>query len=191
MNKTQAQSPKNLNENGLIVKAQSGDEQACRQLLLAYTAMVRARAAYYSPTGESDDFFQEGMFALYSAIQDYNFSSSLSTFARLCVDRRLIGVLRRRSLKKTVPEDKFVSFTDLISSPLDSPEEQLISKEEQKLFWERVQKELSAFEYGVLKAYLDCGSISKTAELLGKDLKAVNNALFRMRAKLKKLNMPK
>lgn len=134
MNKTQAQSPKILNENELIIKAQSGDEQACRQLLQDNTQMLRARAVYYSPSGECDDFFQEGMFALYSAIQDYNFSSSFSTFARLCVDRRLIGVLRRRNLKKTVPEDKFVSFTDLISSPLDSPEEQLISKEEQVLF---------------------------------------------------------
>ena len=191
MNKTQAQSPKILNENELIIKAQSGDEQACRQLLQDNTQMLRARAVYYSPSGECDDFFQEGMFALYSAIQDYNFSSSFSTFARLCVDRRLIGVLRRRNLKKTVPEDKFVSFTDLISSPLDSPEEQLISKEEQVLFWERVQNELSSFEYSVLKTYLDCGSISKTAEYLGKDLKAVNNALFRMRTKLKKLNMPK
>ncbi len=191
MNKTQAQSPKNLNVNELIIKAQSGDEQACRQLLLANTDIVRARAAYYSPAGECDDFFQEGMFALYSAIQDYNFSSAFSTFARLCVDRRLIGMLRRRSLKKTVPEDKFVSFTDLISSPLDSPEEQLVSKEEQSLFWERVRTELSAFECSVLKTYLDCGSINKTAAILGKDLKAVNNALFRMRTKLKKLNMPK
>ena len=185
MNKNEAQSPKNLNENELVVKAQSGDEQALSQLLLAHTDMVRLRADYYAPVGERDDFFQEGMFALYSAVQDYNFSSSLATFARLCVDRRLIGVLRRRNLKKTVPQDKFVCFTDLISSPLDSPEEQLISKEQQQLFWERVEKTLSAFEYSVLVTYLECGSISKTAELLGKEIKAVNNALFRMRAKLK------
>ncbi len=179
------------NQEELLKKAQNGDEQACHKLLAAYTSMVRARVLHYSPQGEHDDFFQEGMFALYSAIQDYNFSCGFSTFSKLCVDRRLIGVLRRRNLKRNVPQDHVVCLTDLVYSLADNPEEQFISKEQEALFWECAKTALSELEFEILKTYVDCGSISETAKTLSKELKTVNNALFRMRTKLKKLNMPK
>lgn len=193
MEKTQANRPQIFNEKDALQKAQSGDEQACQQILLEYTSMVRARAEYYAQKYELDDFVQEGLFALYSAIQDYNFSTAFSTFARICVDRRLMDVAKRRDLKKAVPQEKIVSLSDLIliSAPEHTPEEQLLSKEKQELFWKQAKSALSEFEYSVLGVYALCGSINQTADVLGKEVKAVNNALFRMRTKLKKLNMPK
>lgn len=193
MEKTQANRPQIFNEKDALQKAQSGDEQACQQILLEYTSMVRARAEYYAQKYELDDFVQEGLFALYSAIQDYNFSTAFSTFARVCVDHRLMDVAKRRDLKKAVPQEKIVSLSDLIliSAPEHTPEEQLLSKEKQELFWKQAKSALSEFEYSVLGVYALCGSINQTADVLGKEVKAVNNALFRMRTKLKKLNMPK
>ena len=177
----------------VVKKARAGDKDATAFLLQQFSAMIHQRAAHYSPAGEEEDFFQEGMLALYSAIDGYDFvSASFPTFARLCVDRRLISLLRRRTSGRVPPDSKRVPLTDLVVAAVcDSPEEELITRQDRADFIRQIKKVLSPFEFCVLDTYLSCGSVNDTVKLLGCDAKSVSNALFRIRTKLKKYKMPR
>ena len=67
-----------------------------------------------------------------------------------------------------------------------NPEELLIDRENVKRLEEVMEKELSSFEKQVLDLYLTGMKYSQIARVLGKDDKSTDNALQRIKAKLKK-----
>lgn len=181
-----------IDDNTAVALAKSGDDSAVDLVIKKYSPLAHARAVYFAPTGEVEDYSQEGLFALVSAIDSFDPAvCEFAAFARLCIDRRLISVLRRRSAKKFLPDDRRAELSELICPSFDTPEENLISKESYEALLENIKNDLSEFEYKVLSAYLDCGEVSKVFKLLECDSKQISNALCRIRSKLKKYNMPR
>ena len=68
-----------------------------------------------------------------------------------------------------------------------SPEQELIDKENVADLIERIDKELSSFENQVLDLYLTGMNYVQIAGVLGKDVKSTDNALQRIRSKIKKM----
>lgn len=178
----------NMSDLALLELCKSGDNQAVAILIARYLPMVSARASALqaSLSIEHDDLVQEGLIAVYSAIRSFDFhSSSFSTFARLCVDRALIGVARRQTAKKQIPESMVVGLEDVAPGDPEDPEHLLLQKETVSSLYERMNLVLSGFEKQVLKAYLAGMSHIEIATALSTSLKSVNNALTRIRRKLK------
>lgn len=149
--------------------------------------------------GDTDDLIQEGMIGLFKAIRDYRADreSSFFHFAELCITRQLYSAVEASNRKKHAPLNSYVSLyskTDeegkslaetLPTDGMDDPEEMVIEQENIELFWENVRKRLSPLERKVLDDYLTGLNYRQIAEQLGKSPKVIDNALSRIKSKIR------
>ena len=70
---------------------------------------------------------------------------------------------------------------------VSDPEEQFITDESYDTLQGALNESLSKFEVSVLSLYLAGNTYREISELLSKDIKAIDNALQRIKAKLKSL----
>ncbi|MBD5522619.1 MAG: RNA polymerase subunit sigma-70, partial [Lachnospiraceae bacterium] len=75
----------------------------------------------------------------------------------------------------------------LASKDEQNPEELLIDRENVEDIERAIETELSAFEKQVLDLYITGMSYSQIAKVLGKDDKSTDNALQRIKGKLRKV----
>lgn len=188
-----------LSDEALIKEARSGNRQAMESIIIRYKNLVNTVASkYYAAGFEKDDIIQEGMLGLYSAVLDYKSDKNVfSSFACLCITRRIISLLKSSARQKHIPLNSSVSLNSIISeengaylidvlkaSDLTNPEAILISKEEYAGYTEKINNNLSSFELKVLSFYIDGFSYKAISEMLKKDVKSVDNAVQRIRKKL-------
>lgn len=169
-------------------------------ILGKYKPLVLGKAnAMYLIGGDTDDLIQEGMIGLFKAIRDYRADreSSFFHFAELCITRQLYSAVEASNRKKHAPLNSYVSLyskTDeegkslaetLPTDGMDDPEEMVIEQENIELFWENVRKRLSPLERKVLDDYLTGLNYRQIAEQLGKSPKVIDNALSRIKSKIR------
>jgi len=163
-----------------------GNDECLHILINKYTGIIKSKALLLCPLADADDMLQEGIIALYSAVVVFDNSlSSFATFANLCIERSLISAYRKLFNKKQVPENVLVSLEDNEKPVTVTPESLIIEKEECLAFTEKIKGVLSDFELKVLYQYLCNNSYEAIAEHLGVDKKAVNNAMVRLRKKIR------
>lgn len=178
-------------DEDLVLLARDGDSRAVEALLERYLPLVSSRASVFTASGfEYDDMFQEGMSGLYSAIGSFDSTvgSPFSAFARLCVDRMMVAVLRASSRKRRIPKSHISQLDDslhLSEGRSADPESVVIAKEDFVRFVNKAKNELSAFEISVLNAFISGCSYSTISDRLGVSVQSVDNALQRIRRKLK------
>ena len=177
---------KNITE--LILKIRNGDNGAFELLCEQYNALIDSMSRKYSSmypdeNDLSDDFSQEAKLAFYNAALKYNIEDEKVTFgayAKVCIRNRLVSYLRRASSKKrrkskSNDEDNTKSLQDTVIQR--ELEEKLISLAE---------KVLSNYELRIFRMYARGAKAKEISAKIGKDEKSVNNAIFRIRSKLKK-----
>lgn len=179
-------------DSELVVLSRDGDNLAAEELLKRYIPLVSSRASVFTASGfEYDDMFQEGMIGLYGAIGSFDetVGSPFSAFARLCVDRMMVAVLRASSRKRRIPKSQISRLDEGILNRPDGegvdPEAVVIAKEEFDRFRRKASNELSSFEYSVLTAFISGCSYNTISDKLGVSVQSVDNALQRIRRKLK------
>lgn len=168
-------------------------------ILEKYKPLVRKKTnALYLIGGEDDDLIQEGMIGLFKAVRDYrdDRDSSFFNFAQLCISRQLCSALEASNRKKHIPLNTYISFSqdddgqgeleEFTPIDFDSPEQLLIEQEKFKEFQEQLWSKLSNMEKKVLELYLDGNNYTTIARMLGKPDKSIDNALQRIRQKLKR-----
>ncbi len=183
-------------DKALLVRSQNGDENALALLISRYMGMVKKKASGYSIRAyERDDIIQEGLIGLMNAITFYNINSdcSFSTFAGICIDNRIRKALHYTNTDKFKSLDRSVSIDDLENGePLNdesaTPEEIVIAREKWTAVKAGVDTLLSDLEKEVLFLYLGDADYKQIAEKLGITAKAVDNALQRVRRKLKNVS---
>ncbi len=180
----------NLSDDTLIEGINAGHYEMFQPLLNRYMPVVRSLARDYAPhESEVEDYVQDGSIALYAAVRDYRpGQASFSTFVRLCVKRAMMDANRASGRKRRIPRT-------MVSS-LDETPEMVGEKSAETLFIEResfqsladhIKVDLSGFEYRVLSAFLAGGSYAQIAEAEKVTVKSVNNALTRIRKKLREI----
>lgn len=195
-----AEEYQNLSDEQLIERLRDGDDKIMDYILEKYKPLVLGKAnAMYLIGGDTDDLIQEGMIGLFKAIRDYRADreSSFFHFAELCITRQLYSAVEASNRKKHAPLNSYVSLyskTDeegkslaetLPTDGMDDPEEMVIEQENIELFWENVRKRLSPLERKVLDAYLTGLNYRQIAEQLGKSPKVIDNALSRIKSKIR------
>lgn len=170
-------------DEALAARAQAGEGGAVEELLLRYKNTVRAIARRYFLAGyETDDLVQEGMIGLYNAALSFDGAAGkrFKNFAYLCVDRRIVDVLRAAGKQNAEPEP----FDPDTPAEGDTPEEYLLDSESRAEFRLRLLDTLSDFEFRVVTCYLDGMSYARISEATGKEFKSIDNALARAKRKL-------
>jgi RNA polymerase sporulation-specific sigma factor len=183
-----------LTDEQLIERIHAG-EDACMDLLIErYKRQVRNQArALYLIGGDSDDLIQEGLLGLFKAIRDYRPDREVSfgNFAQLCITRQMYSAIQAAGRQKHVPLNSYVELTpefgEVEGAPRErSPEELLIHQETIRNYYRESMAVLSLFERRVLTAYLKGKNYQEIAKDMQKSPKSVENALQRIRRKLRK-----
>ena len=181
------------------------DAGAIDYIMNKYKDLVRKKAAsMYILGADRDDLIQEGMIGLFKAVRDYDAGrdASFSTFADLCISRQMYSAIKSLSRKKHMPLNSYisiyasredsdqgsdVSLEEILESDSNLiPEQYVLDQENLKILEENIDKDLSELERQVLDLYITGMSIKKIAGVLGRDEKSTDNAMQRVRAKLKK-----
>ena len=191
---------KNLTDEELIEQLRLGDEKIVDFILDKYKPLVRKKAnAMYLIGGDTDDLIQEGMIGLFKAIRDYNKEkeSSFFHFAELCISRQLYTVVEAYNRKKHAPLNSYISLysgtnedgvvlaDSLTAAVTEDPEQLMIDQENMVLFLEKVKERLSKMEAQVLDYYLTGLNYQQIAEKMEKSPKAIDNALQRIKVKIR------
>ena len=81
-----------------------------------------------------------------------------------------------------------MSLAELLADRSElNPEEMFLDKERVAYLEKTIEEELSDFEKQVLDLYITGMSYSQIARVLGRDEKSTDNALQRLKAKIKKM----
>ncbi len=188
-----------LSDEELVRMAQSGDVTATEHIIMRYRSVVASCVAGYFAKGfDKDDIFQEGMIGLYKAILDYDGSkASFRSFAMLCISRKIISLVKSSMRKKNLPLNTSISLDSslgeggdaylidvLKASDESNPEIIFINKENFNHCKRKINQILSPFEKKVLSYQLEKMSYKQISEMLGRDIKSIDNAVQRIRKKL-------
>jgi RNA polymerase sporulation-specific sigma factor len=194
-----------MSDEDIVDRIQAGDRPAMDYLFEKYKYLARSKAkALFLIGGDRDDLIQEGMIGLYKAIQDYqrDRQSSFFSFADLCISRQIYSAIKASNRKKNIPLNTYISIYAPISSGhgegndketlVDimyqenglNPEEMVIDKENTSMIEYELVRRLSDLERGVLSLYMQDLKYVQIAKVLGKEPKAIDNALTRIKAKL-------
>ena len=193
-------------EKEIIKKAQAGDRSACDLLFAKYRNLVRMKAGLYFMAGaDKDDVEQEGMLGLLNAIRSYDADKGavFKTFADLCITRQIQTAIKAAHRKKHTPLNEYTSLhmsltdeegeegdalIDTIASEVEAdPLTMLIDQELYADVENGIDNLLSSFEKQVISMHLDGMSYTEIAQRLDKSPKQVDNALQRIKKKLKKI----
>jgi len=154
-----------------------------------YSALITKLALSFSMSSDkNDDLFQEGLIALYRAFITYDGkSASFSTYASLCIKRSMISWLKKNRATNLLSLDDFQENGDVVLSN-DNPELEVISKDFCSRFYESAKKLLSDYEYHVFELTLQDFRTGEIAKVLSCSPKSVENALYRIKSKLRTSN---
>lgn len=191
----------------LILRLRDGEENIMDYICDKYKNLVKSKVrSMYILGGDNDDLMQEGMIGLFKAVRDYDSGrdASFFTFADLCISRQLYTAVQASGRQKHAPLNTYISLyshvsldgengseeaelLNMLASKAElSPEELLIDRENVENLEKTIERELSTFEKQVLDLYITGMSYVQIAKVLGKDEKSTDNALQRIKGKLKR-----
>lgn len=200
----------NCTDEELIERLREGENQIMEYLLDKYKNLVRSKAkSMYILGGDTQDLIQEGMIGLFKAVRDYDAGrdASFYTFAQLCISRNIYSAVQKSGRKKHAPLNSYISIYGsegakegennadgsmnsavalMADGVASNPEEIFISNENMESLQKYIEEELSPFEIQVLELHITGMGYVEIAKVLGRDEKATDNALQRIRSKLKK-----
>ena len=189
-----------FSDEELIEKLRQGENDITDYILEKYKPLVRKKTnAMYLIGGETEDLIQEGMIGLFKAIRDYrpDKDASFYHFAELCINRQLYSALEASNRKKHQPLNSYISLSDqdnqgavaaeLLVDQERGPELLVIEQELWAEYKKRLEQNLSKMENKVLQYYLDGNHYIQIAEIMGKSPKSIDNALQRIRQKIRQI----
>ena len=175
----------------LLCKAKSGDQQAFEDLLDLYAPLIDSMTRQFvntlSMAFDREDLRQEAVLCFFHALMHFDERKTAMPFgayAKLCIRNGLISYWRAHQkseqpllLDDVMPHGK----EEALGNPADS----LIERENFLSLYELVCRELSDYENRIWWMYLAGRTAKEIASQLGKDEKSVQNAIYRIRRKLR------
>lgn len=191
---------KDFNDFELLDYIYGQNEDANEILLYKYRPLIVNIAKKYQPKDGSfdlNDLIQEGMLALNSAITNYNDSknANFGTFAKLCIERRIVNYIRsfRRDKNKVLNEaisynlEEDNSMDRYLADKSLEPLTMVTNLEDDKLLVEQINKDLTKLEQDVFNLKLKGYDYKEIALKLDKTPKAIDNAIQRIKNKIKNI----
>lgn len=190
------------NDFELLSYIEENNEEASEILFKKYEPLINSFASkmynYCKNSGlELNDFVQEGRLGLNLAINNYNHNKNAKfyTYAKMCIERNMISMaLRAKRLKHKVlnesislefDEDERYKINSIISDDSYNPEKQVLDYENEKELIENIKNVLTDFEKQVFELKLSSFTYKEIAEILDRDPKSIDNALQRIKVKVK------
>lgn len=150
---------------------------------------------------EYNDLYQEALVGFTDALNSYrnDKDTKLSSFITLCVDRRLnvffikAGRLKNLIMNNTISldnnyKDYSMTLKEILSDNSDNdPLENIVKEEKYNELIDLINASLTTSEYQVYALMVSGFKYTEIAEILGKSTKQIDNAMQRIRKKIKKI----
>ena len=196
---------KDFNDNEILSYV-SENEDALDLIYKKYEPLINKIATsfyrkYCKNTGlDVSDLMQEGMLGLNSAINYYqeNKDTLFYTYAKTCIERKIISAVIMANRQKHKILNDSISFEinlndsdqcleNFLGDSIYNPENIILSNESKNELLEKIKNNLTDYELKVFQLKLDGFEYKEIAEIVDKDVKAVDNTVQRIRQKIKKL----
>lgn len=196
---------KDFNDNEILSYV-SENEDAIDLIYQKYKPLINKTATslykkYCKNTGlDISDLTQEGMLGLNNAINYYqeNKDTLFYTYAKTCIERKMISavIMANRQKHKILNEsisfeinldDSETNLENFLGDSEYNPESVIISNESSNELINKIKENLSDSELQVLQLKLDGFEYKEIAEIIGKNIKFIDNTIQRIRQKIKKI----
>ena len=181
----------NLMLQSLIRSAQQNDDVAFEALLSRYTPLIESMTLQFASDAGQDreDLRQEAILGFYKALMRFDTEQKevqFGLFAKECIRNRLISYMRTE--KKRV---RVFPLEDEASAQIEDDEQNpvrgVMEQENYLALYDRICNSLSPYENRVWWLYLSGRTAAEIGGQLGKDAKSVQNAVYRIRRKLREV----
>ena len=173
-----------LSDEQLVFSAKT-DKAAIGELIARYICTVEFLAKKYG-SEVREDLVQEGLMGLLGAVRTYREDKDVkfSTYATKCIKNKIISSVHANSL---ISDGEEADLEELLGSGGEVPEEIVVEREGLNELYDKITSALSEQEWKVFQSFLKGMSYNQIALSLGTSEKAVNNAMQRVRRKLRSL----
>ena len=197
---------KEYNDYELIYLVREGNESATEILYKKYKPVIELKARKYFKVYNNkgldyNDLIQEGTIGFSEALRDFdcNKNVKLATFASLCIERQISSAVARAGRMKYkllnesisldyVDEEGERSLMDFIAEETENdPLEYFIDMESAKEVYKNICEKLTDFERQVLELKINNFNYKEIATILDKPSKSIDNALQRIKNKVRKI----
>ena len=192
---------KNFNDYELLNNIHSCCEDSNEILLYKYRPLIinvsKKLIKYCNGGVDINDLIQEGMLGLNEAINNYreDKEANFGTYARICIERKIFSLVRSTRTYKNKILNESLSLEDEEDLFIDrflidnefNPDVMVEDKEYQKDILKKLDEQLTSYERQVFTLKQDYFDYKEIADILEKEPKAIDNALQRIKIKLKNI----
>lgn len=171
----------------LLARALQNDQEAYAKIIHYFYPIISSiSSSYFLTGGDRDDLMQEGLIGLYRAVCSYDAgkNDNFVKYAKICIHRSILTAIKADARLKNSALNSSLPLSDKLGLQGESAEDAALHRERLLDVYERIEDELTALERQVLSLFIDGLSYKEIADRLGKNPKAVDNALSRIRGKL-------
>lgn len=182
---------KNPSIEELAVNAANGDDKSMAALISAVMPLAKAKATEFgSPRLSGEDLTQEGMLGFLDAVKSFSAEKGVpfKAYAETCIKNRILSAVRVNTNNKNAALSNAVSINDKsfdVQENDTDPANIVTAIDDTKALKSLIESGLSDFEKQVIKLRLLEYGYSQIADMLGCSEKAVDNALQRIRKKIR------
>ena len=179
--------------NKLIDLVVSGDSDAFTELVEMYNPLLKkilnSNTTEEMSKEDVEDLSQEELIAFYRAVINFDQEQSdveFGLYAKICITNSMISYKRaaaKKSNEALIGDDEMNSITD----PEGEVSKFFEMRESERELGEQIEKTLSVYENEVWSYYVNGYSSKEIAKKLSSNEKSIDNAIFRIRKKLKTL----
>lgn len=190
---------KDYNDYELLSYIAEGNEDANNILIKKYEPLINKIAVKMLPYCKNNgldinDLIQEGMIGLNHAIERYQEMENILfyTYAKTCIERKILSVVIKSNRIKNKILNESVSYDDdenllikFIKSENPSPEEQIMNLELEENLVNKIKSKLTDLEDQVFELLISGFKYKEIASILDKDEKSIDNAIQRIKSKIR------
>ena len=192
---------KDFNDYELLNYIAEGNEDANNIIIKKYEPLINKIAIkmlpYCKNNGlDKNDLIQEGMIGLNHAIDKYHEMEDtlFYTYAKKCIERKIISVVIASNRNKNKILNESISYDDeenlllkFIKDTNPNPEEFMIDIELENDLIEKIKEVLTDLEEQVFELLISGFKYKEIAEILDKDQKSIDNAIQRLKTKIRNI----
>ena len=151
--------------NELIAEAKNGNGEAFEKICKKYAGLINSMSRKYSDMCQSHGTENEDF---------------LQAYARVCIRNRLISCIRMLNSKKRRKSELGKEYSD------DSLQDDVLKRELGEKMMRLADDKLSPYEKKIFALYAEGLRAKEISGRTGKSEKSVNNAIYRIKSKLKR-----
>ena len=178
----------------LVLQAQAGSRDAYLALLAKYRPLLESSVARFGASEMTDqeraDMHEEAERVFLGAVSTYDTEQDgvdLGLYAKICLRNRLVSEWRHlTSLRRMAP----LPLEEGLPETVTDPAQQMMEDERFGQLCRTVRSHLSDFENQVWWQYVTGIPVVDIAAGMGRDERAVHNAIYRIRKKLRERLTP-